>query len=100
MSSNLLSLSMIVAVAVLLEPIITVLTVEVKMAVNMSYPSSIASFAMETLTYCTVSSGAKVTRTLLSPVKSAGSEEEFDFCVTVMSHYGYLIQCVTCGSAS
>ena len=84
---------MIVAVAVLLEPIITVLTVEVKMAVNMSYLSSIASFAMETLTYCTVSSGAKVTGTLLSPLKSAGSEEEFNLCVTVMSQWVFNSMC-------
>ena len=100
MSINLLSLSTIVAVAVLLDPIITVLTEEDKMAVNMSSPSSISSFATETLTYCTVSSGAKVTGTLLSPLKSAGSEEGFNSSVTVMSHYGSLIQCVTSGSAS
>ena len=94
MSTNLLSLSTIVAVAVLLDPIITVLTVEVKVAVNISSPSSISSFATETLTYCTVSPGAKVTGTLLSPLKSAGSEEEFNSSVTVMSQW-VLSQCVT-----
>ena len=93
MSTNLLSLSTIVAVAVLLDPIITVLTVEVKVAVNISSPSSISSFATETLTYCTVSPGAKVTGTLLSPLKSAGSEEEFNSCVTVMSQWVFKSMC-------
>ena len=71
---------MIVAVAVLLEPFITVLSMEVKVAVNVSLPSSISSFTTETLTYCSVSSGEKVTKTSLCPLKSAGSGKGYVYC--------------------
>jgi len=72
------SLSMIVAVAVLLGPIVTRLPVVVSVAVNISLLSTISSFTTETLTNCSESLGAKVTITLLCPMKSAGSSHFYE----------------------
>ena len=96
-SVDLLSVSMIIPVAVLLEPFITVLSLEVKVAVKISLPSSVSSFTTEMLTYSSVSLGEKVTKTALRPLKSATSGKGFNLCITVISQWVismcYLWQC-------
>ena len=87
-SVDLLSVSMIIPVAVLLEPFITVLSLEVKVAVKISLPSSVSSFTTEMLTYSSVSLGEKVTKTALRPLKSATSGKGFNLCITVKSTMG------------
>ena len=83
MKLDLLSSSVIVAVAVPLAPIVTILPgAAVSMAVNVSEFSTVSSFTTDTLTICSVTPGAKVTTVLACPMKSAGSEEILSSGVT------------------